>query len=130
MNTSKQCARCLDSAEWKDGELRCNKCGQLIAVRYRIGEEVYVYPFEKFKSNKKRIEGREDTYKITKSGDLLGDISFKGFEDEIRDYVRSESADLFSVQGDGNRICEDCESEDSERLQQTDNLDNDTYYKQ
>jgi len=99
----------------------------LIALRYKIGEEVKLYIFQKFRTKRKEIKGRKDCFQITKDGDLLGDISFKGFEDEIRDYVRSESADLFSVQGDGNRICEDCESEDSERLQQTDDLDNDTY---
>ena len=96
---------------WKDGELRCSKCGQLIAVRYRIGKEVHVYPFQKFKSDRKRIEGREDSYKITESGDLLGDISFEDFDD-LRNYIRSDPADLFPIQEDEGWLCEDCESED------------------
>jgi hypothetical protein len=93
-------------------------------VRYRIGEEVYVYPFEKFKSNRRRIEGREDTFKITNEGDLLGDISFKEFEDDLQNYIRPEPTDLLSLQEDKNWVCEDCESEDSEGFRETDDLIN------
>jgi len=93
-------------------------------VRYRIGEEVYVYPFEKFKSNKKRIEGREDTYKIAKSGDLLGDISFKEFEDDLHNYIRPDTSDLFPVQEDEGGICKDYKSEDSEGFRQINDLEN------
>ena len=126
LDTVKRCKRCLDYATWKGGVLRCSKCGQMIALRYRIGEEVKLYIFQKFRTKRKEIKGRKDCFQITKDGDLLGDISFKEFDD-LRDYFRSNPADLFSVQKDEGRLCEDCESEDSEGFQQVDDLDNSTY---
>lgn len=126
MNTSKKCTRCLDSAEWKDGELRCSKCGQLIAIRYKIGEEVTIYTFQKFRASRKEIEGREDSKIITKGGGLLGDISLSEFADLVRDF-RSDENNLFPLQGGEGRVSENFESEDPSEFLQVDDLKDNTY---
>lgn len=115
LNTGKRCKRCLDCAEWKGGELRCSNCGQLIAIRYKIGEEVHPYIFQKFGAKRKKIEGREDTYKITNEGDLLGRVGFEEFDNLLYNFGSGENA-IFPIQEDEGGVCEDCESEDTERF--------------
>lgn len=125
-DTSKRCTRCLDSAVWKDGELRCSECGQLIAIRYRIGEEVTIYTFQKFRANQKEIERREGSKSNPEVGGYLGDISLSEFADLVRDF-RSDENNLFSLQGSEGRVSKDYESEDSSEFLQVDDLKENTY---
>jgi len=98
----------------------------MIALRYRIGEEVKPYIFRKFKSKRKEIEGREDTYNITEIGGLLGDISLSEFSDLLCDF-RSDEDDLFPLQDSERWDSEDCESENTSELLPNDDLENNTY---
>ena len=123
---SKRCTRCLESAVWKDGVLRCSQCGQMIALRYRIGEEVTIYTFQKFRANQKEIERREDTKNAPEVGGYLGDISLSEFADLVRDF-RSDENNLFSLQGGEGRVSEDCKSEDPSEFLPVDDLGNNTY---
>ena len=116
----------MDSAEWKDGELRCSECGQLIAIRYKIGEEVHPYIFQKFMANRKEIEGRKDTYSIAEERDLLGNVTFSEFADLVRDF-RSDENNLFPLQGGEGRVSENFESEDPSEFLQVDDLKDNTY---
>jgi len=81
----------------------------MIALRYKIGEEVHVYTFKKFGAKRKEIEGREDSYKITESGGLLGDVSYSEFH-LLCDF-RSDERNLFPLQNCARWDSKDCESE-------------------
>ena len=95
----------------------------MIALRYRIGEDVRIYTFQRFKSKRKEIEGRGDTFKITNEGDLLGKVGFEEFDDLLYHFRSDESA-IFPIQEGQRGVCEDCESEDSEGFRETDDLIN------
>lgn len=103
--------------------MRCSKCGQMIAIRYQIGEDVHVYTFQKFKSKRKAIEGRDDTFKITNEGDLLGRVGFEEFDNLLYNFGSGENA-IFPIQEDEGGVCEDCKSEDPEGFRQINDLEN------
>ena len=123
MNTCKRCKQCLDCAIWEGGVLHCSKCGQMVAVRYQIGEDVHIYTFQKFRSKRKEIEGRDDTFKITGEGDLLGRVGFEEFDKLLYNFRSDENA-IFPVQEDEGGICKDYKSEDSEGFRQINDLEN------
>jgi len=100
-----KCKQCLDCGVWEGGVLRCSKCGQMIALRYKIGDDVRIYPVQKFKGSKDKIENRGDTYSITSNTDLIGFVDFKDFDE------------LYG------RITRECDSESTDK----DNLEQDTY---
>lgn len=102
---SKKCKQCLDCAVWEGGVLRCSKCGQMIALRYKIGDDVGIYPLQKFKGSKDQIEKRGDTYSITSNADLIGFVDFEDFDG------------LYGC------VTKECDSESTEK----DNLEQDTY---
>jgi len=104
---SKKCKQCLDCGVWEGGVLRCSKCGQMIAIRYKIGDDVRIYPLQRFKGSKDKIENRVDTYSITSSADLIGFVDFKDFDglyDSVTRKYDSESTGKDNLEKDTYNI--------------------------
>lgn len=71
--------QCLKNAVWKGSTLQCS-CGKKLAIRYMIDKEVKLFTYGKFSKYKQEIIAREDTQKITRQSDLLGNLENEDWE--------------------------------------------------
>lgn len=71
--------KCLKFSKWENETLKCS-CGKKIAIRYMINNEVRIFTYGGFKKYKSDILSRQDTQKITKRSDLLGDLGNEEWE--------------------------------------------------
>lgn len=82
--------KCLQNAIWKEDTLQCS-CGRKLAIRYMIDKEVRVFTYGKFGKYKQEILAREDTQKITRKSDLLGNLGNEEWEKILCD-IRQRKA--------------------------------------
>lgn len=72
--------RCLRYAGWEDGQLRCRRCGRLLALRVRVGLRIHLVVCPAFGCLRDRIEKRR--WEPAVAGDpYLGEIRFWDFDD-------------------------------------------------
>lgn len=67
---------CVKKGKWEHGEFRCQDCGELIALAYKIGEKTRIYTLPGY--TKYRIPNN--------NGSVLGEIEFKEFNDIAKDW--------------------------------------------
>ena len=82
--------KCLKNAIWKGDTLQCC-CGRKLAIRYMIDKEVRVFVYGRFQKFKQEILAREDTQKITRKSDLLGQLGNEEWEEILCD-IRQRKA--------------------------------------
>ena len=82
--------KCLKNAIWKGDTLQCS-CGRKLAIRYMIDKEVRVFIYGRFQKFKQEILAREDTQKITRKSDLLGNLGNEEWEEILCD-IRQRKA--------------------------------------
>lgn len=66
---------CVKKGKWEHGEFRCQDCGELVAIAYKIGEKTRIYTLPGY--TKYRIPSN--------NGSFLGEIEFKEFNDIAKD---------------------------------------------
>lgn len=103
---------CIKNAKWQNGELRCSKCKEPIAIRFKLGDKINVYIFRRFKKYQREIEQRQDTYETSSELDYMGVVSYREFQDLHND-LRYYSDYIYTSPEDGEGIPADSESEDS-----------------
>lgn len=82
--------KCLKNAIWKGDTLQCS-CGRKLAIRYMINKEVKVFIYGRFQKFKQEILASEDTQKITRKSDLLGNLGNEEWEEILCD-IRQRKA--------------------------------------
>lgn len=71
---------CLRRAGWEDGQLRCRRCGRLVALRVRVGRRIHLVVCPAFAFLRDQIEKRR--WEPAVAGDpYLGEIRFGDFDD-------------------------------------------------
>lgn len=83
--------KCLQNATWHGDTLQC-RCGRKLATRYMIDKEVRVFAFGKFGKYKQEILTREDTQKIARKSDLLGNLGNEEWEEILCDIRQGKTS--------------------------------------
>ena len=81
--------KCLRNAVWQGYTLQCS-CGRILAFRYMINGEVRIFTYDKFNKYKHEILAKEDTQKITRKSELLGNLDDEEWEEVLRDIRQSK----------------------------------------
>lgn len=81
--------KCLQHAKWKGDTLQC-VCGRQLAIRYMINRGVKIFTYDKFNKYKHEILAKEDTQKIARKSELLGNLDDEEWEEVLRDIRQSK----------------------------------------
>lgn len=72
--------KCLENAVWENGHLICPTCNNVIAYRYRIDDDVFIYIYQNYRKYIKEVYGRKNE-DIKCSRDLVYDIDYSEFKE-------------------------------------------------
>lgn len=78
--------RCAKQAKWVKGALRC-PCGNILALRYRFGDEQRVFIYSNFKKYQNQIMQMEPSRED--DGEVVGVCCFDDFSDFIFPAIRA-----------------------------------------
>lgn len=66
---------CVRNSYWKDGRCQCRLCKRPIAISYKIGDDIHIFKFPKFKRFAIGSEVCENSF--------IGELSFRDMDDLI-----------------------------------------------
>ena len=92
--TSKRKTWCKQHLEWYGNTLRCSVCGEPAGFRWLKDKSVAVYLFPEFREMQFKITERSDTRKIKSESYVLGEITFREFNQFLSDVKGKDGIQL------------------------------------
>lgn len=82
---------CKKQLAWNRNTLRCKVCGRMAGFRWKYDDSLRIYLYRGFEDIRQQIEEDPETYQITGSQDILGEVTFSDFDtfiEEVREQTR------------------------------------------
>lgn len=83
---------CIKNAVWSNGELRCAKCGRLIALAYKIDNQICVFKLPHYKKCQIDLSNPEISF--------VSELSYSDFDEYISELKKELFINIEDQNGD------------------------------